>query len=245
MVVTAAIVLGVDGKIRKLSKLFLAIIILIIIVSGIWFLIPFFEVEEEEEVEYETGVMQEQGDPTREKELTDCCTEYFESNFTSFSNCPPSFYLGLTSAIIKQNESALEFWKSEKDPNEDKRILFVSLNGEKIGKYFIYLFGNKYLGKNNDLTQIKEELMNACKAMFENREDCEERFSELLDIESEPYFPGTALAKSYFEPTNAILPDISFCRDGISLNLCQAMREKNKTLCNFPSPEGQEVIGLG
>jgi len=226
MQVMGVIVLGVDGKIRKLSITFLIIIILIILVSTVWFLIPrFIKVEEP----YQTIIFQEVEDIQEEKRFVDCCSEYLESNFTSFSTCPTNFNLALTSAIIKQDEKFLDLWNIEINwsefPAESREgIKKLMENKKELRRYFIYAFGNEYLNKNYEVQGIKNDLINSCKN-FIGTQLCQQ-FEKRLDL---LYFPGTYLAKAYFEQ------EVEFCSGTeITSNLCYAVSNKNKTFCEFP-----------
>ena len=197
-------------------------IITIIVILGIIALGAYLVLIPKPEVEEEIPDAEKIRQATEEIQISGCCAQYLESDFTEYSMCPKDYNLGLTTAIIKQDESFYVVEFSEAELN-DTRLQFVANASDKIGRYFVYLFGNEYLGKSEDADGAKEDLMNACNA-FAGPEMCSE-FIERMNIESEPYFPGVMLAKNYFEKEN-------FCSgEETSFDLCRAIATGNASFC--------------
>ncbi|MBW2979911.1 hypothetical protein KY360_00660 [Candidatus Woesearchaeota archaeon] len=207
----------------KVKPIIIGFVVLMVVVASAIFIFQNFMAEEEveEPIDYQRK---------EESANTDCCYLFIESNFTDFSTCQKNYYLALTSAIIKQDESFLDLWKMKDEPDSDEFFIFLDSNRGKIGRYFIYTFGNKYLNKNKDAETIKAELLNDVENLI-SAEDLA-LFSDLLDIEDKPYFPGTLPAKNYFEKKD-------FCHedDWTMDRLCRAVIFMDPNLCESGNRE--------
>ncbi|MBW2979909.1 hypothetical protein KY360_00650 [Candidatus Woesearchaeota archaeon] len=207
----------------KVKPIIIGFVVLMVVVASAIFIFKILTLEEE--------VVGPVKDEEAERRVnTDCCYLFIESNFTDFSTCPKNYYLALTSAVIKQDESYLDLWKLKDEPDSDEFGIFIDSNRGKIGRYFIYTFGNKYLNKNEETETIKTELLNDARNSISASDFA--LFSELLNIEDKPYFPGTLPAKNHFEKKD-------FCHDDdwTMDRLCRAVIFMNPNLCESGSRE--------